>query len=170
MPNDLISEFNLFTYTEMGRIVATLIVAGGSAAFAKWSEPHVKTRTGALLAAWALGILIFVDDYFNALTVGNVIRPISDRLKISRAKLAYICDATAAPVTILVPLSSWVATVVLLITPELDRYGFPITGFPAFVTTIPCNYFAWLTLLCVVCTAIWNVNIGPMVQTRSGPL
>lgn len=154
----------------LGGIVETLIVAGGSAAFAKWSEPHVKTRTGALLAAWGLGILIFVDDYFNALTVGNVIRPISDRLKISRAKLAYICDATAAPVTILVPLSSWVATVVLLITPELDRYGFPITGFGAFLTTIPYNYFAWLTLLCVVCTAIWNVNFGPMVEAEKNAL
>ncbi|MCR4869916.1 MAG: Na+/H+ antiporter NhaC family protein [Atopobiaceae bacterium] len=154
----------------LGGIVETLIVAGGSAAFAKWSEPHVKTRTGALLAAWGLGILIFVDDYFNALTVGNVIRPISDRLKISRAKLAYICDATAAPVTILVPLSSWVATVVLLITPELDRYGFPITGFGAFLTTIPFNYFAWLTLLCVVCTAVWNVNFGPMAKAEKDAL
>lgn len=146
----------------LGGIIETLMVAGGSEAFATWSEPHVRTREGALLGAFGLGILIFVDDYFNALTVGNVIRPISDRLKISRAKLAYICDATAAPVTILVPLSSWVATVVLLITPELDRYGFPITGFKAFLTTIPCNYYAWFTLLCVVLTAVWNVDIGPM--------
>lgn len=151
----------------LGGIVETLMVAGGSEAFAKWSEPHVRTRAGALLSAFGLGVLIFVDDYFNALTVGNVIKPISDRLKISRARLAYICDATAAPVTILVPLSSWVATVVLLITPELDRYGFPITGFRAFLATIPYNYYAWLTLLCVVLSAVWNVNIGPMRQIEA---
>lgn len=151
----------------LGGIIETLMVAGGSEAFARWSEPHVRTRKGALLGAFGLGVLIFVDDYFNALTVGNVIRPISDRLKISRAKLAYVCDATAAPVTILVPLSSWVATVVLLITPELNRYGFPITGFKAFLTTIPYNYYAWLALLCVVLAAVWNVNIGPMRQIEA---
>ena len=148
----------------LGGITQILVVAGGAEAFAEWSVSRIKTRSGAQLATFAMGISILIDDYFNALTVGNVMRPISDRLGISRAKLAYNIDSTSAPDTILFPMSSWVATCVLLITPMLDKYGFPVSGFPAFLSSIPYNYYSWLTLLFVVLVSAWDINIGPMAK------
>ena len=148
----------------LGGITQILVVAGGADAFATWSEARIKTRSGAQLATFGMGISILIDDYFNALTVGNVMRPISDRLHISRAKLAYNIDSTSAPDTILFPMSSWVATCLLLITPMLNQYNFPETGFPAFLKSIPYNYYSWLTLLFVVLVSVWDINIGPMVK------
>ena len=148
----------------LGGITQILVVAGGAEAFATWSEKRIKTRSGAQLATFGMGISILIDDYFNALTVGNVMRPISDRLGISRAKLAYNIDSTSAPDTILFPMSSWVATCVLLITPMLDKYGFAVSGFPAFLSSIPYNYYSWLTLLFVVLVSAWDINIGPMAK------
>ena len=95
----------------LGIIVALMTRAGGSAAYGKWANEKIKTKNGALLSTFALGVVIFVDDYFNCLTVGNVMRPVTDRQKISRAKLAYIIDATAAPICIIAPISSWAAAV-----------------------------------------------------------
>ena len=158
-------SITLFTFVGiLGGITQILSVAGGAEAFAAWSESHIKTRSGAQLATFGMGISILIDDYFNALTVGNVMRPISDRLGISRAKLAYNIDSTSAPDTILFPMSSWVATCLLLITPMLTKYGFPDTGFPAFLKSIPYNYYSWLTLLFVVLVSVWDINIGPMVK------
>jgi Na+/H+ antiporter NhaC len=147
----------------LGGIVQILVVAGGAEAFAIWSEKRIKTRRGAQLATFGMGISILIDDYFNALTVGNVMQPISDRLHISRAKLAYNIDSTSAPDTILFPMSSWVATCVLLINPVLVQHGFADTGFSAFLKTIPYNYYSWLTLLFVILVSFWDINIGPMV-------
>ncbi|MDO5709459.1 MAG: hypothetical protein Q4G41_05020, partial [Coriobacteriales bacterium] len=107
----------------LGGIVQILVVAGGAEAFASWSEARIKTRRGAQLATFGMGISILIDDYFNALTVGNVMQPISDRLHISRAKLAYNIDSTSAPDTILFPMSSWVATCIMLINPVMQQYG-----------------------------------------------
>lgn len=148
----------------LGGIVQILVVAGGAEAFARWSETHIKTRRGAQLATFGMGISILIDDYFNALTVGNVMQPISDRLHISRAKLAYNIDSTSAPDTILFPMSSWVATCILLINPMLIEYGFSDTGFPAFLKTLPYNYYSWLTLLFVILVSYWDINIGPMIK------
>lgn len=148
----------------LGGIVQILVVAGGAEAFAKWSESKIKTRRAAQLATFLMGISILIDDYFNALTVGNVMAPISDRLKISRAKLAYNIDSTSAPDTILFPMSSWVATCILMINPLLVQYGFADTGFTAFLSTLPYNYYSWLTLLFVILVSYWDINIGPMVE------
>ena len=95
----------------LGIIVALVNAAGGSAAFGRWAETHIKTRVGAQLATFVLGVLIFIDDYFNCLTVGSVMRPVTDNHKISRPKLAYLIDATAAPVCMIAPISSWAAAV-----------------------------------------------------------
>ncbi len=146
----------------LGGIVQILVAAGGAEAFARWSEAHIRTRRGAQLATFGMGISILIDDYFNALTVGNVMAPIADRLKISRAKLAYNIDSTSAPDTILFPMSSWVATCILMINPMLVEYGFPDTGFSAFLKTLPYNYYSWLTLLFVILVSWWDINIGPM--------
>lgn len=158
-------SISLFSFIAiLGGIVQILVVAGGAEAFAQWSKARIHTRRGAQLATFGMGISILIDDYFNALTVGNVMRPITDRLRISRAKLAYNIDSTSAPDTILFPMSSWVATCVLLISPMLEQYGFPSTGFPAFLKTIPYNYYSWLTLLFVILVSWWDINIGPMVE------
>lgn len=158
-------SISLFAFIAvLGGIVQILVVAGGAEAFARWSESRIRTRRGAQLATFGMGISILIDDYFNALTVGSVMQPISDRLHISRAKLAYNIDSTSAPDTILFPMSSWVATCILLINPMLERYGFPDTGFPAFLKTIPYNYYSWLTLLFVILVSWWDISIGPMVE------
>ena len=154
----------LFFLAILGGLVAILTAAGGSKAFAKWASTKIKTRTGAQLATFALGCIIFIDDYFNALTVGNVMRPITDRYNISRAKLAYIIDSTAAPVTILFPVSSWVATVISMINPTLQQYHFEQMGLGAFMASVPFNFYAWLTLIMVVLVAILKVDFGPMAR------
>ena len=148
----------------LGGFVEVVSNAGGSMAFASWAAKHVKSRLGAQLLAFFLGIFIFIDDYFNALTVGNVMQPIYERFRISKARLAYNDDSTAAPVTILFPISSWVATVIALMNPSLAKYGFSISGINAFLSTLPYNYYAWLTLLMVLFSAIWDINIGPMAK------
>lgn len=137
----------------LGMIVALMTRAGGSAAYGKWANSKIKTKSGALLSTFALGSLIFVDDYFNCLTVGNVMRPVTDKQKISRAKLAYIIDATAAPVCIIAPISSWAAAV----TGYTEGDGFSL-----FLKTIPFNLYAWLTILMVIYMGITRLDYGPM--------
>lgn len=138
----------------LGAMVALMNKAGGSAAFGDWAEKHIKTRMGAQCATVLLGILIFIDDYFNCLTVGAVMRPVTDKHRISRAKLAYIIDATAAPVCIIAPVSSWAAAVTGFVKGS--------DGFSIFIRAIPFNYYAWLTLVMLFTLAIMNFDYGPM--------
>ena len=141
----------------LGILVSLLNRAGGSAAFGKWASKHIKTRIGAQISVMILGILIFVDDYFNCLTVGSVMRPVTDRHKVSRAKLSYIIDATAAPVCIIAPISSWAAAVTSSVP---DDSG--INGFAVFIQTIPYNLYAILTLVMILMITVLRVDFGPM--------
>lgn len=138
----------------LGIIVCLMNKAGGSAAYGKWAAEHIKTRVGAILATWLLGVLIFVDDYFNCLTVGSVMLPVTDKHKVSRAKLAYIIDATAAPVCIIAPISSWAAAV-SSVAPEGE-------GITMFCKSIPYNFYALLTLLMLVTITLMKFDFGPM--------
>ncbi len=141
----------------LGAMVAMMNKAGGSAAFGRWATKHIKSRVGAQLATVALGVLIFVDDYFNCLTVGSVMRPVSDEHKISRAKLAYIIDSTAAPICIIAPISSWAAAV----------SGFAAgagedSGMSLFIHAIPYNFYALLTIAMLIFLAVTGLEFGPM--------
>lgn len=138
----------------LGAIVCLMNKAGGSAAFGRWAQSHIKSRVGAQLATVALGVLIFVDDYFNCLTVGSVMRPVTDRFKVSRSKLSYIIDATAAPVCIIAPISSWAAAVTSYV--DVDN------GFELFIRTIPYNFYALLTIVMMVAMVLLKVEYGPM--------
>ena len=138
----------------LGVVVALMNRTGASAAFGKWAEVKIKTRLGAQLATVALGVMIFVDDYFNCLTVGSVMRPITDKHKVSRAKLAYLIDATAAPVCIIAPISSWAAAVTGFVPGE--------DGFSVFIRAIPYNYYALLTIFTMVMITVLKFDFGPM--------
>lgn len=142
----------------LGAIVVTVTMAGGSKAYGNWASKKIKTRAGASLATSALGAIIFIDDYFNCLTVGTVMRPITDKHRISRQKLAYIIDATAAPVCIIAPVSSWAAAVASYIPGE--------NGLQAFLNTIPYNFYALLTLIMVVVLSVTKLGIWPHGQIR----
>ena len=139
----------------LGIIVALLNKAGGSQAFGNWAAKHVKGRVGATLATFAFGVLIFIDDYFNCLTVGAVMRPVTDKAKISRAKLSYIIDATAAPVCMIAPISSWAAAVASY-TPEGQ------SGIALFCQAIPYNFYSLLTFVFVITLIIMKFDYGPM--------
>ena len=141
----------------LGILVALMNKAGGSAAFGKWASKHIKSRIGAQLSTMVLGVLIFVDDYFNCLTVGSVMRPVTDRHKVSRAKLSYIIDATAAPVCIIAPISSWAAAVTSSVPEEAG-----INGFGVFLQTIPFNLYALLTLVMIIGITVFRIDYGPM--------
>ncbi len=138
----------------LGAIVCLMNKAGGSAAFGRWASEHIKTRTGAQLATVALGVLIFIDDYFNCLTVGSVMRPVTDKHNISRAKLAYLIDATAAPVCIIAPISSWAAAVTGFVEGE--------DGLALFISAIPYNFYALLTIVMMITIAVLNIDFGSM--------
>lgn len=138
----------------LGTMVSMMNRAGGSAAFGRWASKHIKTRVGAQLATVILGVLIFIDDYFNCLTVGSVMRPVTDKHQVSRAKLSYLIDATAAPVCIIAPISSWAAAVTGFVEGE--------DGLALFVQAIPYNFYALLTLLMLVTISIMKVDYGPM--------
>ena len=138
----------------LGIMVCMMNKAGGSAAFGRWASVHIKTRIGAQLATIVLGVLIFIDDYFNCLTVGSVMRPITDKHQVSRAKLAYLIDATAAPVCIIAPISSWAAAVTGFVEGE--------DGFSIFLRAIPFNYYALLTILTMVLLVVLKIDYGSM--------
>ena len=139
----------------LGITVALMTRAGGSQAYGNWATRTIKNQKMALLSSFGLGVLIFVDDYFNCLTVGSVMRDICDRFKISRAKLAYIIDATAAPICIIAPISSWAAAVTGYTTGD---------GFTLFLQTIPFNLYALLTIVMVLCVIFFDINIGKMKE------
>ena len=142
----------------LGVMVDLMNKAGGSAAFGRWAKKAVKSRVGAQLLTMLLGVLIFIDDYFNCLTVGAVMRPVTESHHISRAKLAYIIDATAAPVCMLAPVSSWAAAVASYV-PE----GFPGSRISMFLSQIPYNYYCILTLIMVIVISVFNIDYGPML-------
>lgn len=141
----------------LGMIIVLMSRSGGSAAYGKWAGDKIKSKKSAMLATTGLGILIFVDDYFNCLTVGSVMRPVTDRYKVSRAKLAYIIDATAAPVCIIAPISSWAAAVNSYVPEDAG-----ISGFQLFLRTIPYNLYAILTLVMVFYVIVANFDFGLM--------
>ncbi len=139
---------------ELGVIVALINKAGGSAAFGRWAQTHIKSRVGAAIATFFLGVLIFVDDYFNCLTVGSVMRPVTDSHKISRAKLAYLIDATAAPICMIAPISSWAAAV--------SQYAEDGQGLNLFVTAIPFNFYSLLTFVFIITLTVMGYDYGAM--------
>ena len=138
----------------LGAMVGLMNRAGGSAAFGRWAGEHIKSRRGAQLATIALGCLIFIDDYFNCLTVGSVMRPVTDKENISRAKLSYLIDSTAAPVCIIAPISSWAAAVTGFVEGE--------DGLSLFIRAIPYNFYALLTILMMIGLTLMDVDYGPM--------
>ena len=142
----------------LGILVAIINKSGGSAAFGRWAEKNIKTRIGAQLATFVLGILIFIDDYFNCLTVGSVMRPVTDRHDISRAKLAFLIDATAAPVCMIAPISSWAAAV----SGVAEDLNTGISGIRLFIDAIPFNFYSLLTLVFIVALVLMNFDYGPM--------
>ncbi len=142
----------------LGAIVALMNKAGGSEAFGIWASEHIKTKTGAMLATTALGVLIFIDDYFNCLTVGSVMRPVADKHGISKEKLSYLIDATAAPICIIAPVSSWAAAVAGFVKDS------GVSGFGLFVKAIPYNFYAILTIVMMLCLAFMKFDYGPMLK------
>ena len=140
----------------LGMMVALMNKAGGSAAFGRWAQTHIKSRVGAQAATIALGMFIFIDDYFNCLTVGSVMRPVTDKHKVSRAKLAYLIDATAAPICIIAPISSWAAAVA--------GFAEDGVGFNLFTDAIPYNFYAILTIVMMFAMVLMKVEFGPMAR------
>ena len=143
----------------LGAMVILMNRAGGSAAFGRWAAAHIKSRVGAYLATIALGCLIFVDDYFNCLTVGSVMRPLTDKHNISRPKLAYLIDATAAPICIIAPISSWAAAV--------SGFVDGVNGLALFVSSIPYNFYALLTIVMMIALSVMNFDFGPMKKAEA---
>ena len=146
----------------LGIMVALVNAAGGSAAFGRWAIKHVHSRVGALLATFLLGVLIFIDDYFNCLTVGSVMRPVTDSHRISREKLAYVIDATAAPVCMIAPVSSWAAAVSAT-AQDLDS---GISGIQLFIRAIPYNFYSLLTIVFVIAISLMGFDYGPMAKAE----
>ena len=144
----------------LGIIVALINAAGGSAAFGRWAEKNIKSKVGAQLATFVLGILIFVDDYFNCLTVGSVMRPITDSKKISRAKLSYLIDATAAPICMIAPISSWAAAVAGVAADTNSG----LNGIQLFCSAIKYNYYSLLTFVFVIGLILLKFDYGPMAK------
>mgnify|MGYP003295009276 CR=1 FL=1 len=141
----------------LGAMVCLMNRAGGSAAFGAWASKHIKSRVGAQLATIALGVLIFIDDYFNCLTVGSVMRPVTDKAKISRSKLAYVIDATAAPICIIAPISSWAAAVA-----GFANAAGAESGIALFIQAIPFNFYALLTIVMMIFLAVTGLDFGKM--------
>lgn len=146
----------------LGIMVCMMNKAGGSAAFGRWASEHIKSRAGAQLATIALGVLIFIDDYFNCLTVGSVMRPVTDKHNVSRAKLAYLIDATAAPVCIIAPISSWAAAVTGFVEGE--------DGFSIFIRAIPYNFYALLTIVMMLTIVLLKFDYGPIKLHESNAM
>lgn len=144
----------------LGALVAVITMAGGSRAYGNWASTKIKTPQGAQLATSALGGLIFIDDYFNCLTIGTVMRPVTDKHGISREKLAYIIDATAAPVCIIAPISSWAASVIS----QIEGTNVGLNGMQTFMQAIPFNLYAILTIVMVIILCVTNLEFGPMAR------
>ncbi len=144
----------------LGIMVALVNSTGGAAAFGKWAAKHIKSRAGSMIATFILGILIFIDDYFNCLTVGSVMRPVTDSHRVSRAKLSYIIDATAAPICMIAPISSWAAAV-SGVAADLN-----VNGIQLFISAIPFNFYSLMTLIFVIAISIMGFDYGPMAKAE----
>ena len=154
----------------LGIIVALVNAAGGSAAFGRWAARNIKTKVGASLATFVLGILIFIDDYFNCLTVGSVMRPVTDRQNISRAKLAYVIDATAAPICMIAPISSWAAAVSEYTSGVTTAAGEEISSLALFCKAIPYNFYSLLTFVFIIAITLMKFDYGPMKKHEKNAL
>ena len=150
----------------LGGLIGLMTRSGGSAAFGALLGSKIKTRKGAQGTTWLIGMLIFFDDYFNALTNGAIMRPISDRYGVSREKLSYILDSTAVGICLIVPLSSWVAFICSLIADSYAQAGITGDPFKVFLTAIPYNYYAWLSLSMVLVVVYFNLDFGPMAKAE----
>lgn len=147
----------------LGIITAFISISGGSRAFGEWAMKRVKTRVGAQLVAAVLGVIIFIDDYFNALAVGQISRPLTDRQKVSRAKLSYLIDSTSAPICVVAPVSSWGASIIAIIGSILVAHNITeYSAFSAFMQIIPMNFYVWATLAMVFIVAFGKLEFGPM--------
>lgn len=149
----------------LGALVSMMNKTGGSAAFGRWATKHIKTRIGAQLATIALGVMIFIDDYFNCLTVGSVMRPVTDKQNISRAKLSYLIDATAAPICIIAPISSWAAAVA-----GFAKGAGAESGMSLFIQAIPYNFYALLTVVMMVFISVSKFDYGPMKKVEANAI
>ncbi len=171
--NTFLDDWNasvmLFTVL-LGGLLGLMFSSGGSHAFGESATKLIKTRKGALVSTWGLGVLIFFDDYFNTLTVGSVMRNITDRYKISREKLAYIIDSTAAPICIIIPISTWVAYVMSLYVAEFDRLGVEIQEFDMFLRSISYNFYALAAIFMVLVLSVTNLEFGPMAAAEKRAL
>lgn len=146
----------------LGVITSLVMMAGGTAAFAEWAMKRIKTRSGAQFLAATLGVVIFIDDYFNALAVGQVGRPITDRRRVSRAKLAYLIDSTSAPVAVLAPFSSWGASIIGTMAPIVAASGLALSGAGAFIRAAGMNYYAIGAIILIWFVIAWDIDFGPM--------
>lgn len=154
----------------LGGLTTLMSASGGSRAFGEWATKKVKTRQGAQWLVFISGLIIFIDDYFNSMAVGNFSRPITDRSKVSRAKLSYILDSTAAPVVVLAPLSSWGAYIVSLLGDQLTKFEVPTKPLSAFIQMIPMNIYAILSLVMVALVIYLKVDFGPMAKSEARAL
>ena len=149
----------------LGMITALITVSGAAKAFADWARQHIRNKRDAKLLTMFLGCVVFIDDYFNSLVVGSVARPLTDRYYISRSKLAYLLDSTAAPICVISPVSSWGAYIIALIGGILTAHGFTDSGhLSVFVQMIPMNFYAIFALLLLLCVAFMGLDVGPMRQ------
>ena len=153
---------NFIFLAVLGALIMLINKAGGSAAFGAWAQKNIKSKVGAQLCTFALGVLIFIDDYFNCLTVGSVMRPVTDGHKVSRAKLAYLIDATAAPICMIAPISSWAAAVADYTAGATNAAGEPISSLALFCRTIPYNFYSLLTLVFIVAIVLMKFDYGSM--------
>lgn len=164
--DEALNSWNLYIIgflIALGMITALITVSGSARAFADWAKQRIRCKRDAKLLTLFLGCVVFIDDYFNSLVVGAISRPITDRYHISRAKLAYILDSTAAPVCVLSPISSWGAYIIALIGGILTAHGFADTGhLSVFVQMIPMNFYAIFALLLLLCVAVFSLDVGPM--------
>jgi len=150
----------------IGGLIGLMIRSGGSAGFADMFSRNIKSRKGAELSTWGIGLLIFFDDYFDALTTGSIMRPVTDRYKISREKLSYIIDSTSVGICLIVPFSSWVAFLCSLIGESYKKAGIEGNSFMTFIHSIPYNYYAWLSILMVIMVIIFKIDFGPMAKAE----
>ena len=157
----------LMTVALMGALVGLLSRSGASMAFARYAQSRVKSRRGVQMLTVLAGIFVFFDDYFNSLTIGSVMRPVADRFKVSREKLAYLIDSTAAPVCVLVPVSTWAAYILSLIAAEYVKIGNTTAPLQAFLSSIPYNYYAWATLSVIAFIAYTGLDFGPMAKAET---
>ncbi|MCR4431599.1 MAG: Na+/H+ antiporter NhaC family protein [Tepidanaerobacteraceae bacterium] len=160
-------NFRVLLFTVLlGAIIGMVSRANGPQAFGRWAEKHIKSRGISLFITWCLGVLIFMDDYFNCMTVGTALRPVTDRFKVSRAKLSFIIDSTAAPVCTLVPVSTWVAYVASLMVPLFEQYKLNLNPYTVYVQMIPYDFYPWLIVLMVLITSFTDLEYGPMAASE----